>query len=265
MVANTFISNFLPRFGEGGSLWATTGLTEHSFCSLSEQRQVSSSSFSRTVPTDAMLQLSVRRRCTQDSYYLNVIGNIRGTANPFLIPQTNNTAGQCASLPAGSRPCVQFGTGFFSASRKFLDRQFQIRVDHKLGEKDQLSGRYLYDNAFDPLASVNFPDFQTTQKNRYQNVVLSDTHIFSSNVTNELRLAYNGSSSVSLSIRNVGTTLPGFDSPLSVRLVFRRIGAGRANNYAHTLTTYGKPPSVSSRICQSAAQFAPSSSAKPHL
>ena len=230
----------LPRFGEGGSLLGYNGRNRtFFFVAYQEQRQVSSSSFSRTVPTDAgvatLRSIFPAGANPRLDTYLNVIGNIRGTANPFLIPLTNNTAGQCASLPAGSRPCVQFGTGFFSASRKFLDRQFQIRVDHKLGEKDQLSGRYLYDNAFDPLASVNFPNFQTTQKNRYQNVVLSDTHIFSSNVTNELRLAYNR---IKLGFpvdpsNPLGTTLPRFDfSTVSSIGIQTNLPQGRvANNY----------------------------------
>jgi len=229
-----------PHFGEGGSPFGYNGRNRtFFFAAYQEQRQVSSSSFSRTVPTDAgvatLRSIFPAGANARLDTYLNVIGNIRGTASPFLIPLTNNTAGQCASLPAGSRPCVQFGTGFFSASRKFLDRQIQIRIDHKLGENDQLSGRYLYDNAFDPLASINFPNFQTSQKNRYQNGVLSETHTFSSTVTNELRLAYNR---IKLSFpvdptNALGTTLPRFDfSTVSSIGIQTNLPQGRvANNY----------------------------------
>ena len=229
-----------PNFGEGGSPFGYNGRNRtFFFAAYQEQRQVSSSSFSRTVPTDAgvatLRSIFPTGANPRLDTYLNVIGNIRGTANTFLIPLTNNTAAQCATLPAGSRPCVQFGTGFFSASRKFLDRQIQIRIDHKLGENDQLSGRYLYDNAFDPLASVNFPNFETTQKNRYQNAIISETHTLSSTVTNELRLAYNR---IKLGFpvdptNPLGTTLPRFDfSTVSSIGIQTNLPQGRvANNY----------------------------------
>lgn len=215
------------------------------FFGYQEQRQVSSFQFSRTVPTaagratlNALFPAGSNANLT--TYYRG-IGDVVGTANPFLIPlgpapgSAATASTNCVTVPAGNRPCVQFGTGFFALPRKYLDRQYQIRIDHKLGDNDQLAGRYLYDNAFDPLATAVFPGFGTTQKNRYQNAWLSETHVFSPSLTNEFRLAYNR---IKLGFPNdptdaLGTTLPRYDiTQVSSIGVQTNLPQGRvANNY----------------------------------
>jgi hypothetical protein len=67
------------------------------------------------------------------------------------------------------------------------------RIDHRLTEKDQLSGTFIYSNQDSPQggASSFFPGFSTSQQNRYRNIVLTETHVFSPLLTNELRLPYN--------------------------------------------------------------------------
>jgi hypothetical protein len=202
------------------------------FGAYQEQRQVSTSQFSRTVPTAAgvakLRSLFPAGTNANVDTYLNVIGSVLGTSQFSNIALGRNAAGV-------DRGDVQFGTGFFSVARKSLDRQIQIRIDHKLTESDQLSGRYLYDNTFDPLASINFPGFETTQKNRYQNALISETHVFSSNMTNELRIAYNR---IKLGFpadpsNALGTTLPRFDvSQFTNFGIQTNLPQGRiANNY----------------------------------
>ncbi|HZN11438.1 MAG TPA: TonB-dependent receptor, partial [Blastocatellia bacterium] len=64
---------------------------------------------------------------------------------------------------------IQFGTAVASFANKFRDSQWQARVDHKLGENDQLSGRYLFDDQDAPTGGGGgFPGFITSNKNRYQ-------------------------------------------------------------------------------------------------
>jgi hypothetical protein len=215
------------------------------FGAYQEQRQVSTSTFSRIVPSAAgfatLRSLFPAGSNANVDNYLTIIGDVRGTSQFSNIAlgaapgsaATSSTS--CSPVAAGNRPCVEFGTGFFSVPRKYLDRQMQIRIDHKINDKDQLSGRYLYDNAFDPLASVNFPGFETTQKNRYQNALISETHVFSSNMTNELRVAYNR---IKLGFpadpsNPLGTTLPRFDvSQFTNFGIQTNLPQGRvANNY----------------------------------
>jgi hypothetical protein len=202
------------------------------FGAYQEQRQNSTSSFSRTVPTEAgvakLRSIFPAGTNANVDTYLNVIGNVRGISQFINIALGPNSAGV-------QRGDVQFGTGFFSVPRAYIDRQIQLRLDHKLSEKDQLSGRYLYDNQFDPLASINFPGFETTQKNRYQNALISDTHVFSSTLTNELRLAYNR---IKLGFpadpsNELGKTLPRFDvSQFTNFGIQTNLPQGRiANNY----------------------------------
>ncbi|MEP6570331.1 MAG: TonB-dependent receptor, partial [Acidobacteriota bacterium] len=173
----------LPHFGEGGSMLGYEGRNRtFFFAAFQEERQLSSGSFSRTVPSAAgaatLLTLFPVGANPRVDTYLNAISSVRGTANLFPI-----------ALDSG-RPSIQFGTGFFSLPVFQKDRQIQIRIDHKISDSDQLSGRYLRDST-SLLATAAFPGFETTQKNQYQNVQLAETHVFSSTFTNELRVAYN--------------------------------------------------------------------------
>ncbi len=136
---------------------------------------------------------------------------------------------------------IQFGTGVASFPNTYLDRQWQVRVDHKLGERDQISGRYMFDNQDAPTGGgAGFPGFITSNKNRYQNFLFTDTHVFSPSITNELRLAYNritldfpndgkDPSSQTLPFIDVGTAFGGPDAGIGVAT---NIPQGRiANNY----------------------------------
>ena len=56
-----------------------------------------------------------------------------------------------------------------------------------------MSARYLYADQIAPVggAALGLPGFTTSQANRFQNFLISETHVFSPSVTNELRLSYN--------------------------------------------------------------------------
>src|SRR4030095_8777778 len=88
---------------------------------------------------------------------------------------------------------IELGALVFPFAQTFRDRQWQARIDHKLGENDQLSGRYLYDDNISPTggATPGFPVFFPSAATRFQNLAVSETHVFSSKLTNELRLSYN--------------------------------------------------------------------------
>ncbi|MEO7144209.1 MAG: carboxypeptidase regulatory-like domain-containing protein [Bryobacteraceae bacterium] len=78
----------------------------------------------------------------------------------------------------------------YSAPFQSDSDQGNLRIDQRLGANDTLFGRYSIDNlnAFNP---GSFPDQGAyTQGLRTQNAVISETHLFSPTVLNELRLGY---------------------------------------------------------------------------
>ncbi len=89
------------------------------------------------------------------------------------------------------RPDVEFGTAVESYPNVFRDRQWSIRVDHKISDRDMLMGRYSQQDSAVGTASVSFNGFNTTQAVFNKNTVLTETHVFSPSLTNEFRLPYN--------------------------------------------------------------------------
>ena len=76
------------------------------------------------------------------------------------------------------------------------DDHFDVRVDHSLGASDDLSFRYSFADRtlFEPFSAsalVAVPGFGNNVPRRAQNVMAGDTHIFTPNVLNELRLGFN--------------------------------------------------------------------------
>ncbi len=141
---------------------------------------------------------------------------------------------------ANGRPPVEFGTATVAYANLIFDKQWSIKIDHRLGDKDLLSGRYSNeDNPASP-ATLAYPGYLTTQAIKNKNTTISETHIFSPTVTNELRLGYNR---IDLGFPNdatnpVGQTLPTVTiaglppATISVLGVTSTIPQGRlANNY----------------------------------
>ncbi len=77
--------------------------------------------------------------------------------------------------------------------------QFVVRIDHNLTERNTIAGRYILDQGslISPggsnvlnLGNVNVPGFALETANRFQNLMISDTHIFSQRVINDFRFSY---------------------------------------------------------------------------
>ena len=147
-----------------------------------------------------------------------------------------NASSQFTNVVLGNgRPDIQFGTGVIGYGAPYRDRSPTIRIDHKISDNDQLSGRFLFDDVAIGTASVSFPGFNTSQKNRYQNALIAETHVFSPSLTNELRLPYNR---ITLSFpvdsaNALGKTLPNYAiSGISGFGIATNLPQGRiANNY----------------------------------
>jgi hypothetical protein len=126
-------------------------------------------------------------------------------ANASFFNVALGARGACAA------PCnIEFGSFFRSYPLFLRDNQTQVRIDHKVSDRDQLSARYLYDGQLAPKASdVSFEGFDADNVNRYQNFLVADTMVLSARTTNELRLAYDRLTlSFPLRANDVASTLP---------------------------------------------------------
>jgi outer membrane receptor protein involved in Fe transport len=120
--------------------------------------------------------------------YLAATANAVATADPFNI--------DIGDRPGCPAPCnIEAGTYFRSFPATLTDRQWQVRVDHKISDNDQLSGRFLSDRGINPfggtLGTATFEGFDADLVQRYYNFLVAETHVFNPTMTNELRLAYN--------------------------------------------------------------------------
>ncbi|MDX2032449.1 MAG: carboxypeptidase regulatory-like domain-containing protein, partial [Blastocatellia bacterium] len=155
------------------------------FGAYQNQRQASNKVTSVLVPTaagrTALRTLFAAGANPRVDQLLAVTDGVIGIANPTRFALGNN------------RPDIEFGQAVTAFAQTYVEPQYQVRIDHKVSDRSQLSGRYLFADQFDPVAgaTLGLPGFTTSQSNRFQNFLLSETHVFSPSLTNELRLSYN--------------------------------------------------------------------------
>jgi outer membrane receptor protein involved in Fe transport len=93
-----------------------------------------------------------------------------------------------SEAPDPSTPDI--ATFRFAGQQVINENFFTVRVDHKLSQKDNLFGTYLYDKT--PYTSPDlFDNIQLESLTKRQFFVLEETHVFSSNMTNSVRLGVN--------------------------------------------------------------------------
>jgi len=193
---------YLPKFGEGGPSLISGKNRTFFFVGYQWERQRLGGQQALTTPSPA--GVAALRSLFPAGTNANVDAYLAATQNVLAVTNFqqvalgvggSTTAGSSTSCPApvGNRPCVQFGQFFKSFSAIFDDYQFQLRIDHKLGENDQLSGRFLYDTQGQPFGGTAnaLPGFEADFSGKFYNFVLSETHVFSPTMTNEFRLGYN--------------------------------------------------------------------------
>ena len=78
----------------------------------------------------------------------------------------------------------------FAGQQVINENFFTVRVDHKLSDRDNLFGTYLYDKT--PYTSPDlFDNIRLESLTKRQFAVLEETHIFSSSLTNSVRVGVN--------------------------------------------------------------------------
>lgn len=88
---------------------------------------------------------------------------------------------------------VQTGITNIPITQPFDAWELLVRGDHKLSENDNLTGRYAYSKPTSPNVTSNTQFgtiFAGDQSILNQNLALSETHVFKSNLLNEFRFSY---------------------------------------------------------------------------
>jgi Carboxypeptidase regulatory-like domain len=109
--------------------------------------------------------------------FQNPIG--RAIANLYPLPNRN----------------VRFANFVSSPTLRDRNDNFDVRLDHRFSDTSTLTGRYSFGdrNLFDPFTGPTFslvPGFGNFVPRRSQNLMLSETHVFSPNFVNEARFAF---------------------------------------------------------------------------
>lgn len=180
---------FLPNFGEGGPTFNTERNKNFFFVAYLEDRfRQPGGSLTLITPTAAGRTLLQPFAATNP----NVAAYLAATASA-IAPVANRPSISLDRLGSPvTRGSVETGTFFRTFSNLSTNKQFQLRTDHKLGENDQLSFRYLSDKTENPGGGeLRFEGFDADFSSRYYNFLIAETHVFSPTTTNELRLAYN--------------------------------------------------------------------------
>jgi Carboxypeptidase regulatory-like domain/TonB dependent receptor-like, beta-barrel len=101
-----------------------------------------------------------------------------------------------ALYPLPNLPNNGYTTPFTQPDR---DVYGQIRVDHVFSDKDSMFGRYTIDDD-DQVLGNSYPQYFVVDRNtRHQYATLSETHIFSTSLLNDLRVSFSRTASTRLS------------------------------------------------------------------
>jgi hypothetical protein len=138
------------------------------------------------------------------------------TGQPFnggvIPPARINAVGRAiANLYPLPNRAVPFQNFVSSPAQRDRNDTFDVRVDHALSLRSSLAFRYSFGdrNLFEPFTGASFsliPGYGAGVPRRSQNVMLSETHVFTPAFINDLRLAFNR---VALGViqENAGTSI----------------------------------------------------------
>ena len=143
-----------------------------------------------------------------------------------IVPKSRMNASTVAvqgliPLPNFGAPGALSRNFFYAPARSFKTDQGDIRIDQNISSKDNFFGRWSISNTFTPGVG-SFPGFiggGSDSIDNSQQAVLSEIHIFSPTLVNEVRFGY---------IRHNGSS-------------FGNTGEGRAYAAAHNLATLPSP------------------------
>lgn len=186
---------FLPHFGEGGSPIGYNGQNRTFFFYLYQgDRTRTGAQLGSTVriPTPlgfaALNTVPLRSGQTQASRQavLNSISFLPGiyAKNVSFRSLRNDTANGVA---------IQTGLTNVPVIQPTSIQNHTVRIDHKLSESDNVTGRYIYNRPelANQISNLQFGSlFAGSQVTVDQNLALSETHVFGPTILNEFRFSY---------------------------------------------------------------------------
>ena len=120
-----------------------------------------------------------------------------GNLNVFDGGLIDPLAARLAALFPGPNTTLAGANLLVNPVRKETRNNFDIRVDHKIAQKDDVFVRFSFEDQPSriPAPFNNVLDgggfFDGIEDNSYRSVAMSEVHVFTPNVINELRLGYN--------------------------------------------------------------------------
>ena len=181
----------LPHFGEGGPVVESGKNRTFFFFALQFDRFRSTTNFGAfRVPTaNGVAQLRAlfpQGTNPRVDLYLQAIGSARGVTSLNNIALGTGPNGAGANVARGSIETGLVGIGAPSLSN---DRQWVMRVDHKVNNNHQLAFRYTDDDNIAPAVAMNSPFFTRDFAGKSRNFLVTHTWVMSSSLTNELRVS----------------------------------------------------------------------------
>jgi len=146
----------------------------------------STKNFSLVLPTEATVAAlrSLFPSNPRLDLYLNPLGRLRGSANPFSLQLGDDP------LTDIDRGMAQFASAPVALPASNTGPQWLVRVDHNRSEEHRLAFRYIYDSRTNSPTTVSFPGFVLDHAARNQNILFTDQYTFSPTWTNEFRFSY---------------------------------------------------------------------------
>ena len=183
----------LPRFGEGGRALSSGKDRTFFFFGLQYDRFRSTTVFGGSgfrVPTqngvNQLLAMFPAGTNPRVDLYLTAIGAARGQNTLQTIALGTGSNGLGAVVNRGT---VETGLVQISAPSLSNDRQWVLRIDHKINDKHQLAFRYIDDNNINPASAMNSPFFTRDFVGFSRNFLVTHTWVVSPSLTNELRVS----------------------------------------------------------------------------
>ena len=118
-------------------------------------------------------------------------------SNQYQVPLTQTSQQVLNGYPEPNQPDGIYGANTYNGILKEprTDNQYSVRIDHKISEKDSIFGRASVINnsqlETDPVAAIENKLWSAELFNNPRNFALSETHIFSPNLINNLIFTVN--------------------------------------------------------------------------
>lgn len=184
-----------PKFGEGGDKFAYDGRNRTFFFFTFQgdrQRSAGVLQAAITIPTQAgfaaLNNVPLRPGQSQASRaaVLGQLGFLNGvyTQTPTFTNVRN--------IDVNGVP-IQIGSTNLGVAQPNNTSYYLARVDHRLGDNDNLNIRYIGNKSIDTnvVSNLTFGERFAGAQNLFdQNVAISETHVFSQNIVNEVRASY---------------------------------------------------------------------------